>query len=149
MRNTVLLLILTLLIFSCKKDDNSQVEIDDEIIRDYLSVNNIDATKHESGLYYLITQEGTGVHPTIHSKVTLKYKGYFKDGSVFDESGNSSITYHLSGFITGWQIGIPLLKTGGKGTLFVPSNLGYGPSGKGAIPGNTVIFFDVELIEVE
>ncbi len=97
----------------------------------------------------MIEQQGSGNNPTTSSKVTVKYKGYFTDNSVFDESGNTPITNYLSVFIPGWKIGIPLFKPGGKGTLFIPSNLAYGSSGSGSVPGNTVIIFDIELIEVE
>lgn len=149
MRNSTLFFILMILFISCNKEDTTNADADDEVIRDYLSSNNIEATKHESGLYYLITTEGSGSHPTINSKITINYKGYFTDDEVFDQSGNTPITGYLSNFIPGWKIGIPLFKPGGKGTLFIPSNLGYGSSGSGSIPGNTVIIFDVELIEVE
>ena len=149
MRNSTLLLVLVIFFISCNKDDTTNADIDDEVIRDYLSSNNIEASKHESGLYYLITQEGSGSHPNSNSKITIKYRGYFTDDSVFDESWDSPITFYLSNLIRGWQIGIPLLKPGGKGTLFIPSNLAYGSSGSGSVPGNTVIIFDIELIEVE
>ncbi len=149
MKYTTLLLILTIFIFSCKKEDTTNAEADDTVIQEYLAENNIEATKHESGLYYLITQQGSGNNPTTSSKITIKYRGYFTDHSVFDESWDSSATFYLSNLIRGWQIGIPLLKPGGKGTLFIPSNLGYGSNGSGSIPGDTVIIFDIELIEVE
>lgn len=149
MKNISLLVVLAILFISCNKEDTTNSDADDEAIRAYLSTNSIDATKHESGLYYLITEDGSGNHPTINSKVTLKYRGYFTDDSVFDESWNSPITFSLSNLIKGWQIGIPLFKPGGKGTLFIPSNLAYGSSGSGSVPGNTVIIFDIELIEVE
>lgn len=149
MKNISLLVVLAILFISCNKEDTTNSDADDEAIRAYLSTNSIDATKHESGLYYLITEDGSGNHPTINSKVTLKYRGYFTDDSVFDESWNSPFTFSLSNLIKGWQIGIPLFKPGGKGTLFIPSNLAYGSSGSGSVPGNTVIIFDIELIEVE
>lgn len=149
MRHTTLLLLLAILFFSCNKEDTTNAEADDATIREYLAENNIDAVKDESGLYYLITQQGSGNYPSVYSKITIKYKGYFTDGTVFDETGNSPYTNYLSSLIRGWQIGIPLFKPGGKGTLFVPSNLGYGSSGSNSIPGDTVIIFDIELIEFE
>jgi len=133
-------------LLSCNKDD-SQAEKDDQIIKDYLSDNNIDATKHSSGLYYSITDEGSGGHPNANSEVTVRYRGYLTDGTTFDQTaGSSTATFGLGSLIEGWKIGIPLLKEGGKGTFFIPSVLGYGSQGSGSIPANSVIIFDIELV---
>ncbi len=147
-----MLLMAGLVIFSsCKKDDDTaakQAEIDEQIIMDYLAANNIDAQRDASGLYYLITDEGTGDQPTINSTIELYYKGYFTDGSIFDQSTQGPTTNPLRNFITGWQIGIPFIKEGGSATLFIPSALAYGTTGKGSIPSNTVLIFDIDLIGV-
>jgi FKBP-type peptidyl-prolyl cis-trans isomerase FkpA len=133
---------------SCKKDDTAekQAELDEQIIQDYLNENNIDAVQHESGLYYLITDEGTGENPDISSTIDFYYKGYFTDGSIFDQSTTGPAHYPLQNLITGWQIGIPLIKEGGSITLFIPSALGYGSNGSGSVPPNAVIIFDIDLI---
>jgi FKBP-type peptidyl-prolyl cis-trans isomerase len=49
----------------------------------------------------------------------------------------------------GWQIGIPMMKEGGKAKLLIPSQLGYGSSNLGVIPPNSVLIFDIELIDVK
>jgi FKBP-type peptidyl-prolyl cis-trans isomerase len=118
-----------------------------EKIEGYLTDNNLTATATPSGLYYNITQEGSGGHPNLQSTVTVKYKGYRLNGKVFDETiGNNTATFPLKNLILGWQEGIPLLKKGGKGTFFVPSNLGYGGQRIGDIPANSVLIFDIELV---
>jgi len=149
MRNFVLIgIILSLLVACSKNDEQSQAEKDDQIINDYLNNNGLSATHHESGLYYIITQEGSGAHPTINSTVTVKYKGYLTNDIVFDETEpNSSATFPLSGLIEGWQICIPLLKMGGSGTFFIPSGLGYGSQPKENIPANSVLIFEIQLID--
>ena len=142
----ILFIPILLFLLSCNKED-SQTEKDDQIIRDYLSENNIDATKHSSGLYYTITVEGDGNHPNANSEVTVRYKGYLTDGTIFDQTdGSSTATFGLGLLIEGWKIGIPLLKEGGAGTFFIPSALGYGSQGSGSIPANSVIIFDIELV---
>ncbi len=130
----------TLFISGCIKD---QFELDREKIEAYLLENSIDATYHDEGFYYLITREGNGEdQPIITSTVEVRYKGYFLDGDVFDETpGDDTTTFPLLNVIRGWQYGIPLLKRGGKGTFFVPSFLGYGQFGRGSIPGNSVLIF--------
>lgn len=135
---------------SCGKDDNSQAETDDQIIRTYLAENNMEATKHSSGLYYIITAEGAGNHPNLNSKVTVRYKGKLTDGTVFDQTtGSFTATFGLSSLIEGWQIGIPLLKPEGKGTFFLPSALGYGNQATANIPANSVLIFDIELVSFQ
>jgi len=149
MKYTVLLPLIVFLL-SCNKDDNSQAELGDQIIRDYLAENNIDATKHSSGLYYFITVEGTGDHPNANSTVTVRYKGYLTDDSIFDQTeGNDTATFGLTSLIEGWKIGIPLLKKGGQGTFFLPSALGYGSQSTGSIPANSVLIFDIELVNFQ
>lgn len=141
------LMLLVIVVASCNKDDEKeQYEIDDEIIREYLSANGIDAVEHESGIYYVITKEGTGGHPNLNHTVVVQYKGYFLDGTVFDESTNSS-QFPLKNLITGWQIGINLLKPGGEGQFFIPSTLAYGDQQVADIPPNSVLIFDIVLIE--
>jgi FKBP-type peptidyl-prolyl cis-trans isomerase FkpA len=80
--------------------------------------------------------------------VRVAYKGYFVDGSVFDESSEQGISFNLQQVIKGWTEGIPLFKEGGNGILLIPSALAYGTKDKGSVPANSVLLFDVKLIEV-
>jgi FKBP-type peptidyl-prolyl cis-trans isomerase FkpA len=146
MRYLIIFSLFFIFLSSCNKED--QAQIDDEIIRQYLEEHNIQATKHDSGLYYIITKEGSGDHPNINSTVEVKYKGYLTNGSVFDQTqGSNTITFPLKNLIKGWQIGIPLLKKGGEGTFFLPSELGYGNQNSGTIPANSVLIFEIVLVD--
>ena len=147
---TIFAVLACLLIFSsCKKTVVNQPELDDQLIKGYLFANNLNATKDPSGLYYIMTVNGTGVSPTIASTIEVKYSGYLLDETVFDQTASGkTFSSPLSGLIKGWQIGIPLIKKGGKATLFIPSALGYGGQAAGVIPANSVIVFDIELIDV-
>lgn len=141
-----LLLLLSVSFISCK----DQAETDEELILEYISSNNIDALSTSEGLYYVISEEGTGDQPTIADRVVAHYEGYLLDGTVFDSSydrGQPS-EFPLSGVIRGWQIGMPFFKEGGGGKLIIPSELGYGSQANGDIPKNSVLVFDIELIEV-
>ncbi|WP_366915394.1 FKBP-type peptidyl-prolyl cis-trans isomerase [uncultured Polaribacter sp.] len=113
----------------------------------YIEDNNLTATKTASGLYYVVNNEGTGSQPTATSNVTVDYKGYFLNGTVFDES-TSSASFNLSRVIPGWTEGLQFFKKGGDGVLLIPYTLGYGTSGTGTIPGYSVLVFDVKLISV-
>ena len=117
-------------------------------ITEYISENNLIATRSDSGLYYVINEEGTGERPTETSNVTVAYKGYFLDGEVFDESDSSGASFNLNAVIEGWTEGIPYFKEGGNGILLIPAHLAYGIYGSSRIPGGTVLIFDVNLISV-
>jgi FKBP-type peptidyl-prolyl cis-trans isomerase FkpA len=151
MKNRLLLLlaVFSALFFSqCLKDD--QDTQDRNLILRHLEENNISATEHPSGIFYTITTEGTGNNPTLNNTVTVKYKGFLLNGNVFDQtSGSQTATFPLQNLITGWQIGIPLLKKGGKGTFWIPSSLGYGNVGLQGIPPNSVLVFDIELVDFQ
>lgn len=147
---TTLLAFALFSIIACNKDlsPEEQLQKDIEEIQKYLSDKGLTATTTDSGLHYIITQEGTGGHPTLQNTVTVKYKGYLLDGTVFDETtGAQTATFPLTNLIKGWQEGIPLLKKGGKGTFLLPSVLGYGPQGSsGSIPPNAPLVFEIELV---
>lgn len=138
-----------MVLVSCaKRKEKKQAEEDDRLIQEYLQTNGISATKTESGLYYIIETQGTGLGCTQTSDVRVKYTGYYLDGEVFDASDNQGISINLQNVIKGWTEGIPYFREGGVGKLFIPSALAYGPKGTPSIPPNSVIIFDVELLEV-
>ncbi|MBW4362601.1 FKBP-type peptidyl-prolyl cis-trans isomerase [Flavobacterium taihuense] len=153
-----LLLALTLFI-SCSKGKEKEVTVEkeaavdfvaknDKEITDYIAKNKLNAQKTDSGLYYVINEPGNGVQPTATSNVTVAYKGYFTNGTTFDESKPEGISFGLNQVIKGWTEGIPYFKTGGSGILLVPSQLGYGNNDMGPIPGGSALIFEVKLISV-
>jgi len=139
--------VVLLLLTACNKDEKI-MEDNKQEIENYLAANNLKAENTESGLYYIITREGDGEHPTSSNSVTVNYKGYYSDGEQFDSSYDrgESITFPLTAVIAGWTEGIPKLSKGGAGTLLIPSHLGYGANPGNGIRGNAVLIFDVELL---
>lgn len=106
----------------------------------------------KSGLQYKIIKEGSGIKPTLTSKVTVHYKGTLLSGKVFDSSykRGKPATLPLNGVVKGWQEALQLMKEGAKWTLFIPSKLGYGKRGAGRIIGpGEMLIFDIELIKVD
>jgi FKBP-type peptidyl-prolyl cis-trans isomerase FkpA len=131
---------------ACKKED--QAKLDREAIENYLTDNSLTATEHSSGIFHIISVPGAGGSPTLNSTVTVKYKGYYLDGVVFDETtGSNTATFPLRNLIEGWQIAIPLLQKGGKGTFFIPSALGYGSTPPPGVRANAVLAFEIELVD--
>lgn len=123
--------------------------INQDEIEAYLDEHGLTAQKTDSGIHYIIREEGGRKKPTMKHKVTCHYRGYLTNGNTFDSSYDSRkpITFPLRKVIQGWQEGIPLFGKGGKGTLFIPSKLGYGSNPPGGIPADAVLIFDIELID--
>ena len=147
---TYLYLIASVFIFiscSTKTESSFEPETEADIIQ-YIEDNNLNAIRSNSGLYYVIHNEGSGPRPTSTSNVTVAYKGYFLDGVVFDESDSNGITFGLNQVIQGWTEGITYFREGGNGILLVPYQLGYGEAGRGSIPGGSVLIFDIRLLSV-
>ena len=130
-------------------------EKEDNGIQTFLKANNLNGIKTNSGLYYVITKEGNGEKPMVNDEVTMNYTGMFLDGNKFDSNVDSAFG-HVSPFsfplgqgrvIRGWDEGVALLKKGTKAKFILPSSIAYGAGGSGTIPANSVLQFDVELVD--
>ncbi|HZR82327.1 MAG TPA: FKBP-type peptidyl-prolyl cis-trans isomerase [Candidatus Binatia bacterium] len=110
------------------------------------------ATKTDSGMVYIPTQEGTGTTPKATDRVKVHYHGTLQDGTVFDSSveRGQPATFPLNGVIACWTEGVQKMKVGGKAKLVCPSDLAYGDRGAPPKikPGSTLVF-DVELLGIE
>lgn len=139
------------LVGACEVDTPTPTVSSAEQIEAYLTANNLSAVAQEtdSGLHYIIEEDGVGPNPTSSSVVTVHYRGTLPDGTVFDSSyerGQPS-SFSLGSVISGWREGMLLFKRGSSGKLIVPFELAYGSSGNGDIPPNTIIIFDIELFD--
>jgi FKBP-type peptidyl-prolyl cis-trans isomerase FkpA/FKBP-type peptidyl-prolyl cis-trans isomerase FklB len=103
-----------------------------------------------SGLQYVVVTEGTGKTPGPNDTVKAHYKGTLITGEQFDSSYDRGqpAEFPVSGVIKGWTEALQLMKVGGKLKLFIPSDLAYGPAPRPGIPANSVLLFEVELIDV-
>lgn len=122
--------------------------------RDYLKENkNQDGIQTTpSGLQYKVITQGEGKQPTSHSRVKCHYEGRLANGQVFDSSykRGEPAEFSLNQVIPGWTEGLQLMKVGSKYEFHIPPALGYGEVGvPGHIPGNSVLIFTVELLDVE
>jgi FKBP-type peptidyl-prolyl cis-trans isomerase FkpA len=104
-----------------------------------------------SGLQYKMITEGTGPAPKETDTVSVHYKGTLLDGTEFDSSykRNQPAEFPLKGVIPGWTEALQLMKKGGKATLWIPPQLAYGDRSRPGIPANSVLVFDVELLDVK
>jgi len=104
--------------------------------------------KSASGLVYEVTKAGSGVKANEEDSVEIYYKGSLIDGKVFDESKEKTVTFPLNGVIPGIKEGLQLLGEGGKATLYIPDNLGYGEYDIPGIPAGSTLVFDVEVVKI-
>lgn len=158
-RYILILLCLAAGFTACKKSSNSNFDVaaqlaaDTTAIRAYIVKNNIPALKHESGIFYQIIAPGNGnVEYKPSTLVTAHYSGRILGStSTFDSSeGREPLQFSLGGgVITGWQIGIPLIQKGGTIRLILPSYYGYGNTGKSVIPPNSILDFNITLVDVK
>lgn len=142
-----------------KKEQDLDISRQAKVMEDYLAKNNIKAQKTKNGAYVLVEQPGTDPKADSGKQVFVKYRGYLLDGgTVFDTNMDSS-KGHIDPYpvvigehhvVAGWEECLPYFGKGGKGKMFIPAGLGYGPQGNGpAIPPNASLGFDVEITDVK
>jgi len=104
-----------------------------------------------SGLQYKVIKEGTGAAPKPTDTVTVHYRGTLVSGTEFDSSykRGEPATFPVNGVIPGWTEALQLMSIGDKWRITVPPGLAYGAQGKGAIPPNAVLIFEVELLAIK
>ncbi|MEZ0484773.1 FKBP-type peptidyl-prolyl cis-trans isomerase [Fibrella aquatica] len=144
---------------SQQEESAKQKSVDEKILTDYLAKNGLagKAQKTANGVYYVITQPGTGVKPNKGDNVQVQYTGKLMNGKVFDSSltnqqnGGKPIQFQVGVgmIIPGWEEGIMQFAKGTKGTLYIPSGMAYGQQGAPpTIPANSPLIFDIELVDV-
>jgi FKBP-type peptidyl-prolyl cis-trans isomerase len=117
-----------------------------------------ETTLTASGLKYIDTKPGKGETPKIGQTAVMHYTGWLyvngAKGKKFDSSHDHGQPFEfklgMGQVIKGWDEGIETMKVGGKRTLIIPPELGYGARAMGsAIPANSWLIFDVELLGVK
>jgi FKBP-type peptidyl-prolyl cis-trans isomerase FkpA len=152
---------------ACVKNDNSTTDCtqptpstiapatEKAYIENYLAANSITNAVEKNGMYYVISTQGTGTSPNLCSNISIDYVGKFMsattDGAQFDNSQpGQPAALQLSNVISGWQLILPLIKSGGTATLYIPPSLAYGATGRlPTIPGNSYLKFQITLRAVQ
>ncbi len=103
-----------------------------------------------SGLQYKVISEGDGKKPKENDTVSVHYKGTLINGEEFDSSykRNQPAEFPVKAVIPGWTEALQLMKKGAKYQLWIPSELAYGERGRPNIPPNSVLAFEVELLDI-
>jgi len=106
----------------------------------------------DSGMQYIVINEGTGDKPAATDTVDVHYEGSLINGTVFDSSikRGEPATFPVNGVIQGWQEALQLMPVGSKWKVFIPSELAYGAQGAGGDIGpNETLIFDMELLAIK
>lgn len=160
MKKLFFLLLTSSLIFaSCKKDKGCTVAspttsasaAETSYLQTYLTANAVSAASTH-GMFYNITNPGSGTSPNLCSTISVNYTGVFingtSDGSQFDATTGTPASLTLSQLIEGWQLVLPMLKTGGTVVLYIPPSLGYGSQARPGLPANSYLKFTITLVSV-
>lgn len=132
-----------------KAEGAKNLETGNKFLAENAKKENIKTTA--SGLQYQVIKEGSGEKPTLKSIVVAHYTGTFIDGKVFDSSieRGQPASFPLGNVIVGWQEALQLMSVGSRYKIFLPASLAYGEEGPASIPANSVLIFDVELLEIQ
>ena len=107
----------------------------------------------DSGLRMIEHEKGSGEKPKSGQNISAHYKGYLEDGTVFDSSYDRNQPFQFpvgqGRVIKGWDEAFLDMEVGSKRTLIIPPELGYGERNMGKIPPNSILIFDVELLEIK
>lgn len=98
-----------------------------------------------SGVLVQTTRAGTGAKPGPEDYVLVGYKGSLKDGTVFDSQPQAP--FPVSGVVPGFSQALQVMQKGGTYSICIPSAVGYGDKSSGPIPANSMLFFDIEMLD--
>ncbi len=134
--------------------EKARLTADIATIDKYLSDRKISAIADTTGVRYVITNAGTGAHPTWFTKVRFSYNGKLLTSGNEFFSGTSQPTdtfdSRVVDFIHGIKVGLSKVGTGGKITVYVPSGLAFGPyeNTASSVPANSIVIYDIEVQEI-
>jgi len=129
-----------------------KIQTEDEALQDYAARKKYaGVVKTASGLYYTITKKDTtGTPVSGKTKVTVKYKGMYLDGSVFDQTqSGQTAEFEINKVIAGFTEGLKLMRTKEKAILLLPSSIAYGEKGESRIPPFSPLIFEVEVVSAQ
>lgn len=152
MRRLFLLLLCALPLAATACDSSpTEARVEDAEFAVGLGVDLDAMTRTSSGLYYRDITVGTGAVAQNGSQVSVHYKGWLTNGTLFDSSvGRGPLPFRIGDrrLIAGFEEGATGMKVGGKRLIVIPPSLGYGMQANGPIPGNSVLVFELELLSV-
>ena len=139
-------------LIACNKEQE-QLQQDVDLIKEYIQSNNLQTMMQDpdaSFFYGMLHESSDTISPVRYAglQVEVDYKSYLLDGTLlFDSNGQSTIV-ELDEAIVGWQLAMPLMDLNDKMLLILPSRLAYGVEGNNQIPPNSILVFEIELLDI-
>jgi len=132
-----------------KKEGEVNLKVADEFLAKNKE-DNPDVKETPTGLQYRVIEEGDGASPVKTDRVKVHYAGKLIDGSEFDSSyeRGEPTEFGLNQVIKGWTEGLQLMKVGSKYEFFIHPKIAYGSRPRPTIPANSVLIFEVELLDI-
>lgn len=149
MKHLLITFLSTLFLVGCSTYSEEEINGFDKEIQAYIAKNKLETTRSESGVYYTIIEEGEGKSIQFRDLVSFKYKGTLLDGKVVDEQLKEPVEYHVNELIGAWKEIMLMLKKGGKAFLIAPPTMGYGDHQLADIPANSILVFELEVVDVK
>lgn len=152
------------------RNAEEQLGKDTVAIDEYLAGKSIQAQKLPSGIRYVISKEGSGPAATSGQTVSVHYAGYLLDGTYFDTSVRETaqekglfdsardaqdgyepyeVVIDQTSVIQGWHEALKVMNKGSEGTFYIPSTLAYGPRANNKIKANSVLVFDLQMVDIK
>ncbi len=146
----ITLLVIALGFSSCDTYSEKEIENFDQEIQKFVAKSTDSFEKSESGMYYFIEEEGEGEYIKFTDVVSFKYEGKFLSGQAFDHRHRRTpVTFQVPQLIEGWKEAFMYLKKGGKAKIILPPYLAYGDHKLEDIPANSILFFTIEIVDVQ
>ncbi|MFC2126258.1 FKBP-type peptidyl-prolyl cis-trans isomerase, partial [Bacteroidota bacterium] len=135
------------------KKAEDQLFKDLALMDDYFENNAIIPLETESGMRYVIHDEGDGINPEIGDEVTVHFTGYFLDGTIFDDTysrGPMRFRIGAGTVIDGWAEGVKLMSKGARFTFYMPSGIAYGLKGyRNIIDPNQILVYEAVMVDIK
>lgn len=137
---------------SCRDKEIRQHEADILAIENYLNQQGITAERDPAAdfFYSFFVKNDNSYTPPRDEGLTLEvlYKAYLLDGTVVEDTRSTPVRVALDQSIYGWRLALPLMSKGDRMLLLLPSRLAYGTESSGLIPANSILVFEIELLEI-
>jgi FKBP-type peptidyl-prolyl cis-trans isomerase len=144
----ILFILMLLTTVGCSTYSDNQKSSFDKEIEAYLKKKKIKCDRTDSGVYFKTLKEGEGRQIQYNDLVSFKYKGELLNGNVFDNH-KKPVEFKVKELIGAWKELVLEMKNGGKVFMVVPPHRGYGDYDLNDIPPNSILVFELEVVDVK
>lgn len=144
----LLFLLFTLFLGACSTYSEEQLNSFDKKIKEWIGQQKVQFNKTESGLYYCFESNGSGRNIKYTDSVSVIFKGNLLDGTIF-ELEKKPIRFAVKEVIIAWKEILLMSKNEAKVQIIVPPQLGYGNHELEKIPQNTILIYEIEIVDIK